>query len=62
MSNEEHYFENLLFHGEDCKSNCNKNSLTPEAQRAIKICADYVIYTIFGNRENFLKFLEDGDR
>lgn len=62
MSNEEHYFENLLFHGKDCNSNCNKNSLTPEAQRAIEICANYVIYTTFGNRENFLRFIESEDR
>ena len=62
MCNEEHYFENLLFHGEDCKDNCNKNSLTPEVQRAIEICADYVLYTLFVNREDFLKFVMKKER
>ena len=56
MSNLEHYFENLLFEGQDCKGNPNKNSLTHFEQKAVEICADYVIYTLFGNRENFLKW------
>lgn len=56
MSNLEHYFENLLFNGEDAKDNCNKNSLSKEEQKAVEICADYVIYSLFNNREDFLNF------
>lgn len=59
MSCEEHYFENLLFHGEDCKNNCNKNALSPEVQQAIETCADYVLYTIFMSRENFLAYVRE---
>ena len=62
MTNQEHYFENLLFHGKDCNDNCNKNSLSPEVQRAIEICADYVIYTTFGSRENFLEYVRNDER
>ena len=59
MSCEEHYFENLLFYGEDCKTNCNKNALSPEVQQAIETCADYVLYTIFMTRENFLAYVRE---
>jgi hypothetical protein len=53
MSNLEHYFENLIFDGHDTKNECNKNSLTKEQQEVVEICADYVIYTLFGNRDIF---------
>ena len=59
MSCEEHYFENLLFYGEDCKTNCNKNALSPEVQQVIETCADYVLYTIFMTRENFLAYVRE---
>lgn len=54
MSCEEHYFENLLFHGKDVKDNCNKNAISKEKQEAIEICANYVIYSLFEGREDFL--------
>lgn len=57
MSNLEHYFENLLFKGYDTKDNCNKNSLTHAQQEAVEICAQYVIYSIFYNRENFIEYM-----
>lgn len=57
MSNLEHYFENLLFEGHDTKDNCNKNSLTHSEQETVEICAQYVIYSIFGNRENFIEYM-----
>jgi hypothetical protein len=57
MSNLEHYFENLLFHGEDCKGEPNKRALSSQEQRAVEICADYIIYTTFGNRDEFLKYV-----
>lgn len=57
MSNIEHYFENLLFNGCDVKGDWNKNSLTEKEQEAVKTCADYVLYTVFLNREDFLKFV-----
>ena len=57
MSTLEHYFENLLFRGEDIKDECNKNDLTKEQQEAVEECANYVIYTIFGDRDNFKRYL-----
>lgn len=57
MSNLEHYFENLLFEGKDCHGDVNKNSLTKEEQEAVEICAQYVIYTLFDNREGFKEFI-----
>lgn len=57
MTCEEHYFENLLYYGKDIKGNPNKNAISKEKQRAVEICADYVIYTLFINRDNFNKFL-----
>lgn len=47
MSNLEHYFENLLFHGRDCRDECNKKALTEDEQRAVEECAIYVKYTLF---------------
>ena len=57
MSNLEHYFENLLFEGQDCKGEPNKKSLTKTEQEAVEICAQYVIYSLFGNREQFLDWV-----
>jgi hypothetical protein len=57
MSNIEHYFENLLFNGRDCMGEPNKRTLTEEEQRAVEVCADYIIYTTFGNRDEFLKYV-----
>lgn len=57
MSNLEHYFENLLFDGKDCRGDVNKNTLTKEEQEAVEICAQYVIYTLFGNRDGFKEFI-----
>ena len=59
MSNLEHYFENLLFEGRDVKGDCNKSNLSKDQQDAVEECADYVIYTLFGNRENFLAFAKE---
>lgn len=56
MSNQEHYFENLLFNGKDIKGEPNKNALSKEVQEAIEICADYVLYSLFCGREDFEDF------
>ena len=56
MSNLEHYFENLLFDGYDCKDEPNKRALTEEEQRAVEICADYIIYNIFADRDEFVSW------
>lgn len=40
----EHYFENLLNHGEDIKGEPNKNALTKEQQEAVEQCAQYIKY------------------
>lgn len=50
----EHYFENLLFHGED---NVNKYYLSEEQRKAVEICAQYVIYSLFDNRQEFRSFV-----
>ena len=57
MSNLEHYFENLLFEGKDCRGDVNKNTLTKEEQEAVEICAQYVIYTLFCGQDDFKKFI-----
>ena len=59
MSCLEHYFENLLFEGEDIKGEPNKNALSKEEQNAVEICADYVLYSLFFNRENFLEYMDN---
>ena len=57
MSNLEHYFENLLFDGKDVDGDWNKNALCKVEQNAVEECADYVIYSLFCNREDFLKWV-----
>lgn len=57
MSNLEHYFENLLFDGKDCRGDINKNALTKEEQEAVEICAQYVIWSIFDGRDEFKNFI-----
>lgn len=57
MSSLEHYFENLLFDGHDVADNCNKDSLSTAEQKAVEECADYVIYSLFYGREDFLKWV-----
>ena len=56
MTTQEHYFENLLYHGKDTNGEYNKNALSKEVQEAIEICADYVIYTMFNGRDDFKKY------
>ena len=58
MSNLEHYFENLLFEGHDTFDDVNKKQLTKQEQRAVEICASYVLYTLFCNRDNFLDYVD----
>ena len=58
MTCEEHYFENLLFHGKDT---IHENIISKENQKIIKMCADYVIYSLFYNRDNFYNFLKKRD-
>lgn len=57
MSNLEHYFENLLFYGYDISGDLNRNELSKEQREAVEECADYVIYSLFGNRELFKRFV-----
>lgn len=63
MTRIEHYFENLLFSGEDVNGSHNKNSLTKPVQHAVEQCADYVLYSLFDNREAFLQAMRqrEGD-
>ena len=57
MSNLEHYFENLLYDGADVNGDVNKNALTADEQKAVEVCAQYVIYTLFGGRDELNRFL-----
>ena len=57
MSNLEHYFENLLFHGKDVNGDFNKNTLSEEEIKAVETCAQYVIYSIFYSRDKFLDYV-----
>lgn len=61
MSNLEHYFENLLFNGQGVKGDWNKNALTEAEQKAVEICVDYVLYNLFLNRDDFMKFVSGKD-
>ena len=51
MSNVEHYFENLLFHGHDIKGEPNKNALSKEVQDAVEQCVNYIKYTYYRRDE-----------
>ena len=48
MGNLEHYFENLLYRGQDVSGDVNKNALTADEQNAVEVCAAYVKYTMCG--------------
>ena len=50
MSNVEHYFENLLFHGHDINGESNKNALSREVQDAVEQCVNYIKYS-YGERK-----------
>ena len=55
----EHYFENLIFEGEDCRGrNWNKNELSTEAQQVVEECVQHLLYSIFCGREDFLLMYE----
>ena len=57
MGNAEHYFENLLFHGQDVTGDINKKYLSKEVQETVEICAQYVVYTLFCGREDLKHYL-----
>ena len=60
MTNVEHYFENLIFEGEDCGGhNWNKNELSAEVQQAVDECVQHLLYSLFCGREEFLKACEE---
>lgn len=61
MTRVEHYFENLLFDGEDVRGNYNKDSLTMPVRLAVEECAQYVLYSLFNSRKEFLAFARGGD-
>lgn len=50
----EQYFDNLLFEGKDIDGDPNRNALTEEEQHVVQVCAAYILYSIFPNR-NFMK-------
>ena len=60
MNYVEHYFENLLYHDKDVKGKPNKKALSKAEQEAVEACYVYVIYNLFGSRELFEKFMNEG--
>ena len=58
MSNEEHYFENLIFLGKDCNGEPNKSALSKEVQEAIEICYYYLKTNAFHITDKLCKDLE----
>ena len=61
MTYVEHYFENLIFDGEDCRGEPNKNALSKEVQAAVEQCAWHLLYSLFCGREEFLKAVEESE-
>ena len=60
MSNEEHYFENLIHHGSDeIADNYNRDHIKSEVREAIETCYYYVLFNMFHTKENLDEFLED---
>lgn len=57
MSNAEHYFENLLFHGHDITGEPNKKALSKEAQDAVEQCVNYIKYS---GASRWINHIEDG--
>lgn len=57
MTRLEHYFENLIYHGEDIEGDLNKNSLTEEEQNVVETCYYYVLHNLFGGRDALNEFL-----
>lgn len=55
MSYIEHYFENLLFNGEDP---VNRYYLTDEEAETAEICADYILHKLFYGREDFIATID----
>lgn len=54
MSNTEHYFENLIFHGSDeVANNANKNALSEDARIAVEECYYYLIYSLSYGKKDF---------
>ena len=64
MSNQEHYFENLLFayvrgYYDEChKTDSNIRWLTDDEKKAIEMCATYIIDLCGWNRDAVRSFLE----
>lgn len=53
MSNEEHYFENLIHYGSDKVANdANKNALSEDVRIAVELCYYYLIYTLFTGKKD----------
>ena len=59
MSNLEHYFENILYDNGLYDDDPNMEFLTKEEIEAVRTCASYILYSIFCNRERFLKFVKE---
>ena len=56
MSNEEHLFENLIYHDKDIPGEPNTKGLSQEVLDTVKTCYYYVVYNLFGSRERLDDF------
>ena len=61
MTNVEHYFENLLYHGHDIKGEPNKNALSKEVQDAVEQCVNYIKYTYENGERKTGKWVRQTD-
>ena len=55
MNHWEHYFENMLFTGDDP---VNRFYLTNKEAAIIETCVDYIIHKLFRGREDFVKAID----
>lgn len=53
----EHYFENLLFDGKDKYGSPNLRELSDEQQKAVEVCAEYVLYILFNGRKDLKDYI-----
>lgn len=57
MTNVEHYFENLFYHGHDIDGEPNKRALSKEVQDAVEQCVNYIKYS---GVSRWINCIEDG--
>lgn len=61
MTNVEHYFENLLYHGHDINNEPNKRALSKEVQDAVEQCVRYIKYSYKGEEHKTCEWIRQTD-